>query len=117
MIDLSKIIRHKFDCRCSNVLLQPLQFRRAWNWNDPRLLRKQPGKRDLSRRGFLPFCDLAKHINQHLICFSSLRRKARESTAQVGTVERSVLVHLARKETSAERTKWNESDSEFLKCR
>src|SRR5437773_11517549 len=112
-----KIVLRKLNCCCSDILLQTLQFRSSWNWNDPRLLRKQPGKRDLSRRGFLPFCDLAKHINQRLICFSSLRRKTRERVAKVRTVERSVFVHLSREVALSQRAVRNETDPELLKRR
>src|SRR5437667_2656907 len=112
-----KIVLRKLNCCCSDILLQTLQFRSSWNWNDPRLLRKQPGKRDLSRRGFLPFCDLAKHINQRLICFSSFRRKSRKRVAKVRTVECRVFVHLSREEASSQRAIWNETDSEFLERR
>src|SRR4029078_12706516 len=52
-----------------------------------------------------------EQINQSLIRFSSLRRKARERATQVRTVERSVLVHPPREKASAERADWNENDS------
>src|SRR5438045_6058694 len=55
-----------------------MQFRGAWDRNNPWLLLKQPRERDLSRRRLLSFCDLAEQINQSLIGFASLRRKARE---------------------------------------
>ena len=72
-----------------------MQLRCAWDWNDPRLLRTQPRKRDLSRCRLLAFCDLAKQINQRLIRFARFRREAREPVAEIGTVERSLLVHLS----------------------
>lgn len=37
-------------------------------------------------------------INQRLICFEDLRRKAREDGAEVRAVERGVFVDLAREE-------------------
>ncbi len=52
-----------------------------------------------------------------MIRFASLRRKARETVAEVGTVERSVFVDLPREEASAKGTEWNKSDSEFLERR
>src|SRR5260370_33969561 len=94
-----------------------MQLRCAWDWNDPRLPRTQPRKRDLSRCRLLAFCDLAKQMNQCLIRFSRFRRKARELVAEVGIVKRSVFVHLSREKTSAQRAKWNKTDSEFLECR
>ena len=94
-----------------------VQLRGARDRNDPRLLGKQPGERDLSRCRLLPFCDLAKQINQGLIRFPSLRRKARDDVAEVGTVERRVFVDLSREEAFAQRTEWNEADPEFLERR
>src|SRR6266487_1505329 len=68
-----------------------MQLRRAGDRNNPWLPSKQPRQRNLSRCRLLPFCDLAEQINQNLIGFASLRRKAREGVAQVGAVERSVF--------------------------
>src|SRR5438874_8762005 len=93
-----------------------MQFRGAWDRNNPWLLRKQPRERDLSRRRLLSFCDLAEQINQSLIGFASLRRKAREYVAEIRTVERSVFVNLSREKAPAQRTVRNKTDSEFLKC-
>lgn len=47
----------------------------------------------------------------------SLRRKAREGVAEVGTVERSVFVDLSPEEALPQRAIWNEADSEFLEGR
>ena len=77
-----------------------MQFRGAGNRNDPRLLGEQPGERDLSRCRFLPFRDRCQQIDQRLIRFPSLRRKARDDVAEIGAVERRVLVDLAREEAS-----------------
>jgi hypothetical protein len=58
-----KVVRRKFNGRCSDVFFQALQFPGAWYWNNPRLLGKQPSECDLTRCRFLPFCDLAEQIN------------------------------------------------------
>src|SRR5262245_53881397 len=94
-----------------------MQFCGAWDWNNPRLLGKKPGERYLSGCRSLPFCGLAKQVNQGLIRFPSLRSKARENVAEVGTVERSGFVHLPSEEALAQRAVGNEADSEFLECR
>src|SRR5262245_14834630 len=94
-----------------------MQLGGAWDWNHPRLLGKKPGERYLSGCRHLPFRDLAKQINQGLIRFPSLRRKAREDVAEVGAVERSGFVYLSREEALPQRAIWNEADSEFLKGR
>src|SRR5216684_3858572 len=97
-LDLMQIVGREIDGNCSDVLLQSLQLAGAWDGNNPRLLGKQPGERYLSRCRLLPFCDLAKQINQGQIRFPGLRRKAREGVAEVGTVERRVFVDLSREE-------------------
>src|SRR5438105_341737 len=84
-IDLTEIVGRELDGCCSDVLLETRQLRRAGDGNDPRLLCKQPGERDLSRCGLLPLCDLAKQINDGRICLPSLGRKARNDVAKVGT--------------------------------
>src|SRR6266849_3820761 len=100
-----------------NDFQEAMQLRRAWNWNNPRLLGQQPRERDLSRCRFLPFCDAAEQINQSLIRLERLRRESRESAAEVGAVEARVFVHLSRKEALAKRAVRNEANSEFLKRR
>jgi len=94
-----------------------MKLRRPGDWNDPRLLRKQPSERDLSRCRLLPFCDVGKQINQGLIRFSSLWGKARDDVAEIGAIELRILGDLAREEALTKRAKWNESDPEFLKGR
>jgi len=71
----------------------------------------------LGRCCLFPYCDFAEQIDQGLIRFASLLGKPRERAPQVGTVERSVFTDLSREEASAERAKWNETDSEFLERR
>jgi len=63
---------------------------------------------------FFRSADLAKQIDQSLIRFSSLRRKARDDVAEVGIVERRVFVDLSREEALPQGAKWNEADSELL---
>src|SRR2546421_633095 len=52
-----------------------------------------------------------------LIRFASLRRKARNDVAEVGTVERRVFIDRAREGALPKRTKWNEAASQFLQGR
>src|SRR5215831_7945085 len=94
-----------------------MQLGSAWDWNNPWLLNKQPGKGDLSRRRLLPFCDLAEQIDHSLIRFPGFRRKARNDVAKVGTVELGVFVDSSCKEPLAQRTEWNEADSELFQHR
>src|SRR4051812_39570030 len=93
-IDLAEIVGRELDRRCSDVLLETRQLRRAGDGNDPRLLRKQPGQRDLSRGRLLPLRDVAKQIDQPRIRLASVRREARDDVPEVRTVEGRVLVDL-----------------------
>src|SRR5208283_498854 len=109
-----KIVGRQFDCNCSDVLFQARKFCSARDGNDPRLLREQPSESDLSKCRLLPFCDRAQKIDQGLVSFQSLRRKARHDVAEVGLIELRLLVDLSREEPFTKRTEWNESDSEFF---
>src|SRR5438105_3314471 len=94
-----------------------MQLRGAWDRNNPRLLRKQPGERDLSRCRLLPFCGAAEQINQRLIRLESLGREARESAAEVRAVESRVFVDLAREEAPAQWAVGHQANAEFLEGR
>ena len=65
-----------FSSRRSCLRVPGIGTTSTWDWNNPRLLSKQPCKRYLSRRCLLPFCNLAKQINQSQICLTSLRCKS-----------------------------------------
>src|SRR5688572_8028385 len=91
-----------------------MNFRRAWDGNDPRLLSEQPRERDLRRRRLLPFRDRLCQIDDDLIRFTSFGCEAGNDVAEVRTVEGRVLVDLPRKKTSAERTERNEANTEFF---
>src|ERR1700733_8985518 len=92
-------------------------LRRARNWNDPRLLREQPGKGDLSGRGFLLVPERGNHIDQCLICLAILWTEARHCIAEVGTIELGLGVNLSSQETLPKRTEWHKADSELLTSR
>ena len=102
-----EIVGREIDGYSSDVLVQARELAGTWDRHDPRLLRQQPGERDLSRCCLLAFCDRAKQINQRLICFSSFWRKARDDVAEVGTVKRCVFVDLSCEEAFPKRAKWN----------
>src|ERR1017187_8648979 len=84
---------------------------------NPRLLGKEPGESDLSRRRLFPFPDAGEEINQGLIRLESLRREARQGAAEVGAVELRIFVDLAREEALAKGAVRDKADSEFLKGR
>ena len=67
--DGTEIFRCKFDVRCSEVFFEAMQLGRARNRNDPRLLGKHSGKRELSSRRFLLLREIAQQIDQGLVRF------------------------------------------------
>src|ERR1019366_6951373 len=90
--DLAEIPLGEFDGGRRNVLLQAMQLRRSWNRHDPRLLGQKPGECDLGRRRVFTLCDAAEQIDNRMVRFPSLRRKAGDGIAEVGAVEGGVLV-------------------------
>src|SRR5260370_38337552 len=91
-----------------------MQLRCARDRNNPRLLGKQPCKRNLSGCRVLAVCDLAKQINHGLVGLERLGRKARNDVAEIGLVERRVLVDISRNEALPQSTKWTKADAGFL---
>src|SRR5215203_1864999 len=116
-LDVAEIVGGEFDVSRSDVLLQAFQLRGTGDRNDPRLLGKQPGDRDLGTRHLLLGCDFAEHLDQGLVRLSSLRREARNDVAEVGAVERGVLVDRAREEALTQRAEGDEADAELLERR
>src|ERR1700722_14987304 len=114
---LPEIFAREFDGDGSDVLFESVQLRRTRNWNDPRLLCKQPCQRDLSGRRLFLLRELADQINQSLIQFTVLGRKARHNVAEVSLVELRVFADLAGEEALAQWAERNEPDPEFLECR
>src|SRR5271165_4956200 len=94
-----------------------MQLGRTRNRNDPRLLRQQPGQRDLGRRHLLLFCELANQVHYSLIRLPVFRSKSRNYVAEVRLVELRVFADFAGEETLAQRAEWNEADTEFLERR
>ena len=56
-VNVAEIVCSQFDGSRSDVFFQAMQLSGAGDRNDPRFLGKQPSERNLSRCGFLPFCD------------------------------------------------------------
>ena len=53
VFDLAEVVRREFDVAAREVLLEPVELRRARDRHDPRLLREQPREGDLA--GVAPF--------------------------------------------------------------
>src|SRR5204863_4311645 len=96
-------------------LLEPVQLRRAGDRDDPRLLREQPGERDLRGRRVLPLSDALEEVDERAV-----RRpragvgEARHGVAKVAALELGALVDRAGEEPLAERAERDEADAELL---
>src|ERR1700691_4110877 len=100
---------------CSaKVFFETRKLRRAGNGNDPRLFRKQPGKRDLRGRCLLLMSKCGNHIDQSLIRLAIVLTESGHSVAEVGAVELRLGVNLAGQETLAKRAERNEPDSKLF---
>jgi len=116
-IDLAQLVDRQRDGRRCNILLEPMALRGARDRHDPWLLGEQPRERDLRGRGFLLFRERGEPVDERQIRFPVLRRESRNDVAEVGTVERGLLVDLAREESLAQRTEGHEPDSQLLERR
>src|SRR5271170_6610038 len=113
-LDLAQILRRELDGERADVFLQTDQLRGAWDRYDPRLLSKQPGERNLSRRRLLPFGDVADQIDQGLVSLERLGGEARQPASEVVALEGRFLIHRAGQVALAERAVRDEADPEFL---
>ena len=69
----------------------------------------------LEQVSLLLFRECREQVHQGLGRFTILVVKARDGAAKIRAVELRFRRDLARQETFAEQTEWNESDSQFLK--
>ena len=94
-----------------------MQLRRARDRNHPGFLRQYPGDRDLRRGRVLALRDAGEQIYQRLVRLPIILLEARDTIAEIGAVERGLLVDFTRKEAFSERAKGHKSDSELFKRR
>ncbi len=66
-IDLPEVVGGEFDGDRAKILLQMQKLRGARDGIDPRLLRQQPGQRDLGGRRSLALRPVAQHIDQRQV--------------------------------------------------
>jgi hypothetical protein len=83
-LDVAEVVVRQFDAGRPDVLFEAVQLRGTGDGDDPRLLREQPGERDLGARRSLLVRDLAEHLDQGLIRLAVLRGEARDGIAEVG---------------------------------
>jgi hypothetical protein len=91
-VDLTEVLGRQRHPSRAEVLLQALPPARARDRNDPGLLGKDLGKRDLRRRRQLPLRDSAEQVDQRLVGLPSLLRESRDDVAEVRAVEGPLLV-------------------------
>lgn len=65
--EFAQVFGRELNRRRPGVLLQAMQLRRAGDGNNPRLLRQQPGQRDLRGRDLLPRRELSDHLHERLV--------------------------------------------------
>ena len=98
----------------ADVLFQAMELGCAGDWNDPRLLREQPGEGNLRGRGVFPLRNFAEQIDHGLVGLQGFRREAGQGTAEVVAGECGALVNLAGEEAFAEWAVGDEADAEFF---
>ena len=117
VFDIAEIALGEFDGGRPDVLLQAMQLRRAWNWDDPGLLSKQPRECDLGGVAFfLEQSGRADRPGPGSPCGPPALKRGmvlRKSRA----VECGVLVDLAGEKALAQRAEGNEADPELFEGR
>src|SRR5579871_2378380 len=77
-IDLIEILRRQVDGSGAHVFFQSMYLGCSGNRDNPGLLGKQPGERDLGGRCVPSFRDHAEQVDNSLVGFPSLLRKPRK---------------------------------------
>lgn len=85
----------QFDIRGCEVFLKPMQFGRARDRNDPRLMSEEPCESNLGRRGAFLIGDRLQKIDQRLVFLHRLWSEAWQDVAEVTFAELRILVHRA----------------------
>src|SRR5262245_3931062 len=117
MFNFAEIAGCQFNINRSNVLVEALELARAWNWNDPWLLRQQPGEGDLGGSGILLGSDSFQQVDDHPISFDRFLRKARVAAADISAVVRCVFIDLAGQITTPQPTIRYKSNAKFCQGR
>src|SRR5215218_5287575 len=107
----------ELNLRSADVLVQPVELCRSWDWHDPGPLFQQPRKRDLRRSGLLAVCEGLQPLYEREVCLPVLLRESRNDVAEVSSVERRLVVDLAGEKPLTERAERHESDAELLERR
>src|SRR4051812_9356764 len=100
----------KLDVRRSEIFFEAIQLRRARDRDDPRLLRQQPGERDLGRGRPLLGRECIDQVDQRLIRFDVVWAEAGNRAAKIGAIECRVRADLAGEEALTQRAERHEPD-------
>ena len=92
LLDLAEIVGSELDLRGGDVLGQAVQLGGTRDRDEPRLLRQNPGECDLGGCRVLALGDLGQEVDEGAIRLPCLRAEAGNTVAEVGAVERRVLV-------------------------
>jgi hypothetical protein len=113
-LDLEQIVVGEFDVQRSHILLDPVQLARTRDGHDPRLLSKEPGKRDLRRCRLLGIGDSFQEFDKCLVGLHRLGCEAGEPRTHVGFVEGLVRIDLSGQKALTEWTPRHEADAQLL---
>src|SRR5580658_5226352 len=110
-INFPQVLCRELNVYRAQVFFQALKFRRTRNRNNPNLLCEQPRERDLRRRSPFFFRDFFQQVHHRLVRFACFSSEARRHVTEVGGIESSVRVDLARQKACTEGTERNKSDA------
>jgi len=117
VLDLVRVVDAQLDVDGCDVLVEPVQLRRPGNRHDPRLLREQPGERDLRRGHAIPPGDPREQLDERTVPPACLEVEARNGIAEVAALERRALIDRAGEKAFAERAERDEPDTELFERR
>src|SRR5262245_52969891 len=112
-IDCVKVVSREPGLRGAEIFVEPLRFRRAWYWNDRRLLRQQPGQCNLRRRSVLALGEGFQPLDEGEVRFPIPLCESRHDVAKVGWIERRLIVDLSGEKAFAEWAEWHQTDTQF----
>src|SRR5271165_2674314 len=116
-LDLVQVGGGEFEVGGGEVLLKPGELAGAGDRDDPRLLREEPGQRDLGRGGIQPPGDPRDQVDHGLVRCAGTGGEPRNAVAEVACVECCRGVDRAGEESLAQRAERDEPDAELRKRR
>src|SRR5262245_15320126 len=90
-----------------------MPLRRPGDRRDPRLLREQPGERDLRRRGVLLLGEPLQPLDECLVRLAVLLGETWDDVAEVGRIKRRLVIDRPGEKPLAERAEWDQADAQF----